>query len=84
MKTIIYRQVHCYHCGAPLTHKATGRNKNYCGARCRVGHSRAIKRWSKKCIKAIMAGEPEPTPPGHAIEIAQFTVNSDGSTTRRA
>jgi len=83
MKTI-YRQAKCRQCGATLTHKATGRNKFYCSTKCRVYHARAIKRWAKTCIDALMAGKPEPIAPGHAIEIAQYTVHSDGTTHRRA
>ena len=64
-----YLQTHCVNCGDALEHKATGRPRRFCSARCRVAHRRAMKRWADESITAILAGEPEPELPGHAVSI---------------
>jgi endogenous inhibitor of DNA gyrase (YacG/DUF329 family) len=82
-ETILYRQVHCLYCGAELEHKAEGRDKSFCSAKCRMYYRRALKRWSARCVDAALAGDPEPEQDfGHPVEIAQYRVNSDGSVTK--
>lgn len=83
-ETTIFRQVHCLWCGAELQHKATGRGKEYCSARCRVYYSRAMKRRAARCVEAALANEPEPERDyGYPVEITHYTVGEDGTVTKR-
>lgn len=78
--TILYRQVRCYNCGVELEHKAEGRDKRFCNAKCRVYYARASKRWAKRSIDALLAGEPEPERDFcYPVELARYRVNTDGS-----
>jgi len=84
-QTIIHRQEICVWCGSELEHKATGRDKRFCSAKCRVYHKRALKRWAKCCIDATLAGDPEPSQDfGYPVKIARYVVNPDGSVTKRS
>jgi hypothetical protein len=83
-ETTLYRQEHCLWCGAELEHRAAGRGKQFCGARCRVYYQRAVKRHAGQCVDAALAGEPEPARDfGHPIKITSYTVNADGTVTKR-
>jgi endogenous inhibitor of DNA gyrase (YacG/DUF329 family) len=82
-QNIIHRQVHCLWCGAELKHKATGRAKEFCSSKCRVYHRRAFKRWIRECVKAALAGDPEPERDfGYPIKIRSYMIGADGSVTK--
>jgi predicted nucleic acid-binding Zn ribbon protein len=84
-ETTIFRQVHCLWCGAELHHKATGRGREFCSAKCRVYYARALKRHAARCVDAALAGEPEPARDyGYPVEIAHYTVGEDGTVTKRS
>lgn len=80
---IFYRLDICKNCGDPLEHKATGRPRRFCGARCRVAHRRAMKRWAHESIDAILVGDPEPALPGARVCIEGYEVGADGAVTKR-
>jgi len=82
--TILLRQEICYYCGAELEHQAEGRDKHFCSAKCRVYYARASRRWAKRSIDAVLAGEPEPARDfGYPVQLVRYRVNSDGSVTKR-
>jgi hypothetical protein len=66
-----------------LEHKASGRGKQFCGAKCRVYYRRAMRRWSSRVVDAALRGEPEPERDfGHPIQLGRYRVLDDGSLSR--
>ena len=72
-------------CGSELVHLATGRDKKFCGAKCRVAYNRELTRWAKRCNDAALARQPEPERDfGAPIQLASYVIQSDGSVEKRA
>lgn len=62
-KLSAYERPHCKVCQEPLEHKETGRPAEFCSGRCRVKYHRAVKKWARACVDAMLAGKIEPAHP---------------------
>jgi len=83
MHSTIYRQAVCLWCGAELHHSPKGRPKMFCKGSCRASYNRALKRWARQSIDAVLAGDPEP-PPNFAqpVQTARYYVDPHGNVTK--
>ena len=79
----ILRQTHCILCGEPLTHRARGKAKRFCGSKCRVYYGRYVRYYAKACVNAALAGKPEPTSPFYPVSLAYYECLDNGDTKKR-